>query len=328
MTLERQAYATVEIVDVFLPFTWSAAMKVVLHKRTADERIAVLKLYDRRYCPELREDYDKPPWRLNRDEEYFDFVKSGGATEFISHLRGNDDYDDADWDVARHEAWIYDRCYKLWKTESDTYQILHDLQGLCVPRLFQKVIFDPMTLPSATVSMLEVPGILIEFIDGFNLDDMYLHVPQEQWQSVCTQAIEVVHRISNHNVLNEDARTRNMIVRKSNKERADIECGSGPGTVDSYDVFAIDFGLCRLRRPDESDDEWKKAKWRQHEEENLGLWMQAKAKRDHGVEIECRSTRQYDGPWVLERLADDYTYEEFLLAKMYGAIIFAIPVFG
>ena len=317
-TVERQENVTVDIIDIFLPFTWSAVLKVKLYKGTINENVAVLKLYDRRRCPGLRKDYQKPPWTPTRDEEYLEFVRNGGATEFISRITSNGHLPESKFSAVEDEAWIQERCRRLWRSESGTYQTLKDLQGVCVPRLLYEVICCPTTSLGPTADLLEVPGTLIDFIDGFNLKDMFLHIPKDHWQSVCTQAVNVVNHISDHNILNQDARMHNMIVRTRKREGATTGPSSEASVVDSYDVFEIDFGLCRNRGPDETDDQWNEAKWRQHEDENIGAWLQVTARKDHGVEIEWRGTRRYDGPWVLDNLADDFPYEEFLISEMYG----------
>ena len=226
--------------------------------------------------------------------------------------------DDSLWDTAKNEAWIQVRCREMWKAEIGIYNRLADLQGSCVPQLYHEVTFDPLDLPPTATDVFEVPGILIEYIDGFTLEDVHLQAPQSHWQYLCDQAMEVVNRISDRNVLNQDVRRGNMIVRK--KKDTPIENGhtpkpSDPKLGDIYDVLAIDFGLSRLRRPNETDDQWREAKFEQHEDENIGLVMASALKKSHGVELNWYQSRRYDGPWTLERFESCLTYEHYLIRE-------------
>jgi serine/threonine protein kinase len=112
----------------------------------------------------------------------------------------------------------------------------------------------------------EIPGILLEYIDGFTLSKIEQKVPRVFWQQICDMAIQVVNIVCDHNILNEDVRPDNMIVR-ANK-----------GSSNGYEVLMIDFALSRLRRSDETDDEWRRAKWSQDEEGAIGYVMQHRLK--------------------------------------------------
>ncbi|CEI39751.1 hypothetical protein FVEN_g2029 [Fusarium venenatum] len=83
--------------------------------------------------------------------------------------------------------------------------------------------------------------------------------PRSSWQNIVDRAIEIVHIISDHNVLNDDVRPDNFMIVPNN------------GT---YEVFMIVFGLCRVRRPGESDAEWGLEKWEANEERSLGSVIQ------------------------------------------------------
>ena len=273
-------------------------MKVILHPEEQNEQVAVLKLYDRRYCPGLRENYDLLPWTHDLDEVYFRFISHGDAHRFISRLESHDvdeTIDDSDWDDAKNEVWVQKRCRDMWRAEIEVYDRLADLQGSCVPRLYHSVTSNQMDLSPSAAELFKIPGILIEFIDGFNLKDVTLHTPQSHWQHLCDQAIGVISRISNHDVLNQDVRRENIIVRKRGgnvKENGHINQLSDSKLEDIYDIFAIDFGLSRLRRQSETDDEWKQAKFEQYEDRNIGLRMKYQIRKSHGVELKWHSTRR------------------------------------
>jgi RIO-like serine/threonine protein kinase len=68
---------------------------------------------------------------------------------------------------------------------------------------------------------------LIKYIEGFNLSKLETKAPKSQWQVICDNAIDIVHLISDHGILNNDVRPENFLVR-SNPEG-------------KYQVFQIDF---------------------------------------------------------------------------------------
>ena len=297
-------------------------MKVIIHKGTHREQTAVLKLYDRRYSPDLRKIHGQPPWTPVREEQYFKLVTSGSADVFISQLRyeENDLTDFSGEDVAESETWVHARCLRLHENEVKIYQALEDLQGICVPRLDQKVVVKPPDFPSAVAKHFEVPGILIEFIDGITLEGWAVRVPQSQWQSLCDGAVQVIHKISEHEILNEDVKPRNMIIRKRSGEPSNSsrrsEDQSDISNEQSLKVFAIDFGNCRFRRAGETDDQWREAKFWQEEEGIIGGDICYAAKRNYGVKIQWKPSREYDGPWVLQMYTGSRTYEESLLEDL------------
>jgi hypothetical protein len=110
----------------------------------------------------------------------------------------------------------------------------------------------------------KVPGILLEYIDGFMLSNIGENAPRVSWQRICDEAIRVVNIVCDHNVLNKDVRLENMMVRQKK------------GSKKGYEVFMIDFALSRLRGGDETNDEWRRAKWSQDEEGAIGYVMQSR----------------------------------------------------
>ena len=103
----------VKILAVFLPFTWSAVMKVAFHLENQHEQIAVLKLFDRRYCPGLRESYELPSWTSELDNDHLRYISQGGARDFILWLetfRDDEIVDGSAWDSAKNEAWTQNIC--------------------------------------------------------------------------------------------------------------------------------------------------------------------------------------------------------------------------
>ncbi|KAI9690112.1 MAG: hypothetical protein M1822_009073 [Bathelium mastoideum] len=140
------------------------------------------------------------------------------------------------------------------------------MEGLTIPRLSAVVRLGSSSAcaPSTHTPLnvyLDCPGILLEYIEGFPLTDIALHAPREDWQQICEDAIQIINRIGDRHIRNEDVKTRSFIVRKDPQS-------------EKFRVCMVDFGSCVLRKPDESDDEWREWKAMQDEEGAIGLVMQ------------------------------------------------------
>ncbi|KAI9705827.1 MAG: hypothetical protein M1836_005233 [Candelina mexicana] len=266
----------VTILEVIEPVTISPVMKVVFKDSSGREKIAILKLYDRRITPDYRTDYENkfPSWDLAREEEYRKAVKCGQVTACVEWLNAgepDDDGDDFDErmgnEIAQDEAEVYRHSLRTYTHELAVYERLEDLQGQDIPQLFASVRLDQSsldpTIPTdSTAKYFEIYGLLMEYIDGFPMFDLGVHAPSQSWQLVVDDALEIVNRITDHDIVNDDVRVRNMIIRK-----ADNEAG--------YKAVMIDFGLGKFRDPDAPDLEWREAKYYADEETAIGRVMES-----------------------------------------------------
>ena len=171
------------------------------------------------------------------------------------------------------------------------------MQGKSIPKFFDKILYDPETVPAAIAPFFEVPGILIKYIEGHCLDDFEEAIQQAYWQDIYNQGVKLVHRISDLGVLNRSGRLVNAFIREK------------PGTSSEnignvqYKVVMIDFGRARLRRHNETDYEWGKAKYHQNEERRIGKVMQDRAERYQVNILWERSRRWQGGIWKWEDYA-------------------------
>jgi hypothetical protein len=129
---------------------------------------------------------------------------------------------------------------------------MRDIQGSFISQLLAKVKINSSDQDSAPEYryFLEVPGVLLGFIDGFTLSNIEENVPRVLWRRVCDAAIQVVNIVCDHNILNKDARPDNVTVR------------AFKGSSHDYKVYMIDFVLSRLRGSDETDSEQNGQKMR------------------------------------------------------------------
>lgn len=142
------------------------------------------------------------------------------------------------------------------------YKRLKDIQGRDVPLFLGRVTMPGYSSQSMAVSKyVDCPGILLQYIEGFPLTDPASYAPKETWQNICEDAIRIVNIIGDRDTLNEDVKPRNFIVHKE-------PVGS------HFKVFMIDFALCKFRRQDQDEQDWREWKAMQDEEGAVGYVMQ------------------------------------------------------
>jgi hypothetical protein len=124
---------------------------------------------------------------------------------------------------------------------------LHDLQGIHVPKLYEKVTLgSPDNGDGSANPYLSCPGIIMQYIEGFPLTDIATELPSERWQWVCDTAIKIIHRIQDHGISNTDVNTRSFIVCPTT-EREDER------------IFMTDFGNCFFRDQVSDETEFRKS---------------------------------------------------------------------
>lgn len=250
-------------------------MVVDIQTKAGSPKSMILKLYDRRFGVQHREDFKHPQWTSAIEDEYLEFAKSGGATDFLRQLDDPVEGDilrDRHWSDVEFETFLYIKCIEQYDAEINVYKLLPHLQGKGIPEFYGGVrLFDPPSSAGNSpfaediAKYFEIHGILIEFIDGFSLRDLAYNAPRESWQAICEEAIRIVLAVSEPGILNEDCCVRNFLVRKNE-------------TNGNYEVFQIDFALSYERDPEQSDESWLLEKTEKDEEGAIGTVMEHKLK--------------------------------------------------
>jgi hypothetical protein len=127
----------------------------------------------------------------------------------------------------------------------------------------------------------QIPGILMEFIDGFTLAQIADNAPPASWQQIVDQAIQNVHLVSDHDIRNDDIRTSNILVAPSASD------------VGGYRVVTIDFGQCKFRQEADADLDWYREKSICDEEGAVGRVMRNRLAK-LGFELKYKSSGRYD----------------------------------
>ncbi|KAG9526412.1 hypothetical protein KCU93_g5508, partial [Aureobasidium melanogenum] len=255
----------------------------------------VLKLYDRRFSTQHRDDWDAPSWTPEIEQQYNDFIDCGDAEEFFSYWdaeKERDDYwsaayiDNRDrWSAAKREAYLQWDSTVTYETEKKAYERMSRLQGEDVPKVFGEVLLDQPSMSKehqddeeATeidTRIFSIPGILIQYIDGFHLTDLHKHYPSEHWQSTVDSAVKALSNIQDCGILNRDVNTRSFIVDPL-----------------SHKVMMIDFGMVCFREDAEGDRQWEELQANQDEQGAVSMVMKSYLKRDIGVSIVNKCTER------------------------------------
>ncbi|KGO47738.1 hypothetical protein PEX1_040500 [Penicillium expansum] len=227
----------------------------------------VLKLFDRRFATELRQNDEISPWTSDIEQKYHQFILDGDAAKLVAELAADRDLPGRNfdtWNSSQEETYLHDYMQGLYETETQTYNTLADMQGKEIPRLFSCV-----TVPSSTPAQntllseyADIPGILLQYIEGFPLTDIATCAPRDSWQSICEEAIRIVNLVGDRGILNEDVKTRSFVVQSRPENQ--------------FHVFMMDFALCDFREAYEDETEWEELKARQDEEGAVGFVMQRK----------------------------------------------------
>ena len=270
-------------------FTKSQALKVSVVSQSIEDdtvpSLAFLKLYDRRYLDERTGNDAFYPWNHQKEAEAETIARASGKTVRVNGVNSSDDHasessaeedsdseesdgtDDQDdelnpWEV---EEYYRELVRKWFKTEVGAYNQLQSLQGICIPKFFGTVTFDPQSLSRMPPGVLtEVHGILLQFIDGKRLDEIDNESTLvRKHKHIGHAAVICFERIHSLGVLHGDVRLGNLMVRNSDGR-----------------VFLMDFALATLRQKDEDDQEWAERIRRENEVFAMKEFLQRKELRD------------------------------------------------
>ncbi|KAF5019466.1 hypothetical protein F66182_8526 [Fusarium sp. NRRL 66182] len=138
--------------------------------------------------------------------------------------------------TAIFEAALWRKADKQFKTETEIYDRLQDLQGVMIPRLYAVIHLvaagaDDMPFKEDYIGIYV---ILLEAIPGYTLWDLpvttYTPVTEQEWTSIVQRAVDSTHEINKPGIILDDSAPRNIIIDKS-----------------TYRPFLIDSSPCWFR---------------------------------------------------------------------------------
>ena len=247
------------VVKIFQPVTVSLVMLVEVD---GEGTTMVLKLYDRRCCPKLR-DKVRYDWNEVAEDEYKSFVESGEADKFKPGCMHSPRPGHPGWLITQYEKWLHDRCSKLYASEVKAYDLLRQMQGKNIPKLFATVTLQyDSSSQNKYQHYFEAPGILMEYIQGINLMDICDHLDSSLWVSIVESATSLVGRMGDLNFINYDVHPSHVFVREVKYQNKS-----------HYEPVMIDFAISRIRGANESDEDWYEDKLDWDEENVIGQIM-------------------------------------------------------
>lgn len=261
--------------------TFALSCTMIVDLDGSPERTAFLKLYDRRFSRGLRHNLYVDPWKPAIENAYIHSIQTGTVHQFLynlHHVRDFQEDTEDDWDNAQDEAFVADKALQYYTAEAAVYNALRECQGKVIPRLLAAVDLN-LTPPGADDhELFHVKGLLLEYIDGFSLENLTDHAPRSAWQDIVDQAVAATHVLGDHNILDWDRRPINFMVT--------------PKEEGGFRVAMIDFGVARFRREDESDSDWGRAKLSENEEGAVGLVMKKRLSR-HEFDLHYERSDRY-----------------------------------
>ncbi|KIK55534.1 hypothetical protein GYMLUDRAFT_47757 [Collybiopsis luxurians FD-317 M1] len=270
----------VRVLEVFEPITISPVLKVALATEplsTDLPPVLVLKVYDRRYAKDLRAFYDIPDPSAETEEAFRTWASSGPGSQRTldewERKRRADDELDIEPSTEETEAYLAALLASYHENEVHIYERMVSMQGNEIPRFFGRTrfIIETDKAQSDEITDAEVPGILVEYVEGTRLDNLSIDALSP---ALCQKCVDIVLAFGDRGVLNRDVRLENFIVPSSPEV-------STSGSEIRRDVVMIDFAQARLRGEDEDDERWKGEKWSTDEEGAIGYVLQKKCGWDY-----------------------------------------------
>lgn len=303
--------------------TMSPVMNINIITPSGVWRRAVLKLYDRRFGIDLRQVRgDHSPHTPTDEEEFRSFIQSGKMKPFLNELANTKKesflpvkaahfLDGGDDDVARFEAALWQQTNEHLECETEAYRRLQGFQGASIPRMYARI---RLIAPSSeTVSAdandqnivpyLEVKGILLEQINGYNLWDLPVSslAPQDPaaWSDIVQTAVDAADAINQHGILMEDCGPRNVMFDREFQRPFIIDlaqCTFKNELRELWEELEPDEREELFRDEFDDDGEWEwdpEAEWwaRLRERENpgaIGAVMATRIRREKGVALKLQ----------------------------------------
>jgi hypothetical protein len=249
------------VLQTFSPFTISPVMKVKLENilpiktvsPTATIRLpseVIFKIYDRRFPYSLRKWYSVPNTNAESEAEYARYLAATPDPPKDEDAALKGDLSDPSLRAGFKEHLLAIILASYFESEVAVYDRLSSLQGIDIPVFYGTTKF--LDGPLSPGVDLAVPGVLLEFIPGTNLE--LVDPTQVDINHLVNECLRIIASYDDLDIVNQDVRFENFIL-----------------APDGTSVTMIDFAQCRLRGENEDSEAWKKAKWYADEEGAVGV---------------------------------------------------------
>ena len=295
--------ATARIVKTFAPFSMAQVMVLSIFESAINlEGDFVLKVYDHRYADEPRNQDRIDRWNQRRDMEveksqwskkFIEFFSMNMANENLGFLDDEPEGFDQGEQIAYDELYCQAFCLKMYRAELEVYRQArqHGIDGTDMPRFISSVRISPSYHSkfsrSEGAALKGVPGILIQYLPGFPLQDLYDSesppAPRSAWQSIVDDGVRIVQYINTKmNFINRDVDgcRRNTIIHWDPIRQR-------------WKLKMISFGHCMIRKEGTSDWEWRRLQAQEDEEGAIGLYTQSRLKKNKDFDCVYQRSQYY-----------------------------------
>lgn len=266
------------VMDSFSPFTTCPVARVELSSESRNLGIpseVVLKTFDRRFLRGVRDIWEEGrDWSTQKEgayRRYVDDVTRGLLPAFDRHAfekEVRDQGDDEELPQGKFEAYTRLLAESQYEVEREAYERFSSLQGKEVPKLFAvaKVAIgisdgnstSPDTFPAILLEDVRPSLTLRQLIETWTARRPLL--PNEVLFGVCEKAIEAVDVCSDFDLVNDDIRMDNILVREPFLTQPFAPSSSSAAfSLIEHPVVIIDFGEVIFRK-NETEEEWKISK--------------------------------------------------------------------
>lgn len=115
------------------------------------------------------------------------------------------------------ENWYRSDAKRLFWKETEAYTQLRSLQGHCIPTFYGETEFDETSSQADGIDT-HVRGILLEFIEGFSLEEIEVDSPVAVTNPQIRQRIfDCFTKVTELGILHNDVRPANVMIRKDGR---------------------------------------------------------------------------------------------------------------
>lgn len=318
-TSTRNRVIFANIVKVFTPITMAPAMVVHIYEPALDlEGAFVLKMYDRRYADRAREHIRFASWTPSRDMQlesrqwdnvlvkYFERLMAESGHPFYDPLNDASNQSEENEEKftrdlaeiqAREEMFIHAAYLKMYRNELEVYRRAreHTMDGIDCPRFISTVriphAYTSKNCSTGDSGIQSIPGILMQYLPGFPIMDLYEHADtkplRSSWQALIDDAVRSVNTIVEKlDVYHPDCHPRNTVVHWD-------------PIGERWKCKMLDFGHCNFQEEGMSIRRWRESKAWLCTEKRFGKEMQIFLKQIKGFDATF-TTSQYEQDLVRE----------------------------
>lgn len=192
--------------------------------------------------------------------------------------------------MAYDEMYFQVQCLKMYRTELEVYRRArkHGIDGKDVPRFISNVRIPPSYSSqhhqTESSSIKGTPGVLLQYLPGFPLMDLYSTSPspptREHWKSIIDDGLQIVrYFMQNMEIRNLDQNTTRNNVVHWDPIRQNWKCK------------LIDLGHCEFRPKAMRKWEWRRCQAVPDEEAAIGRHMQTFLARNKGFQYAWERSR-------------------------------------